>query len=75
MEPSYQGRDYWLICKRFNAFKRQNPGIRSAALNDMRKLYQSCPSDAVKRRITTFIFHNQQQSPGNNGGSGGPRRA
>lgn len=75
MERLDQGREYWLICKRFNAWIRTNPGIRAVAIGDMIKLRERTTSDAVIRRINSFIARNQVQSPGNNGGNGGPRVA
>jgi len=64
-----------VICKRFNAHKATNPGIRNAAINDMIKLRETSDSKAVIERVKRFIARNQRHSPGNHGGNGGGRVA
>lgn len=50
---------YWLICRRFNHYKQTNPAMRSAAVFDMGRLRQHTKSDAVIRRVNSFISRNQ----------------
>ena len=75
MERYDQGREYWLICKRYNEWKGKNPCIREVAVGDMIALQQRNHSKAVGLRISTFIRRNQPPLPGNNGGNDGPRYA
>lgn len=56
---------YWLICRRFNQFKRTNPAMKSAALFDMNRLRQHTKSDAVIRRVNSFISVNRPPLPPN----------
>jgi hypothetical protein len=70
-----QGRDYWVICKRYNEWRERNPGIKAVAVADMKALQQRNQSRAVGLRISTFIARNQSPLPGNNGGNDGPRYA
>jgi hypothetical protein len=56
---------YWVICKRFNAHKKTNPIMRPAALRDMNALLETTKSDAVTRRVNSFIAANQRPLRGN----------
>lgn len=56
---------YWVICRRFNAHKKTNPIMRPAALRDMKLLLQDTKSDAVIRRVNSFITANQRTLTGN----------
>lgn len=70
-----QGREYWTLVKRFNTWRKKNPGIAAVVVSDMIELLPHVQNEAVKRRIRSFIARNQPPSPGNDGGRGGPRYA
>ena len=58
-----QGVEYWRIAKRFHA-NRQFKAMKPVAVSDMLVLAQSTRSEAVKRRIHSFVaLHNGAPPP------------
>lgn len=74
-EPIMVGKEYWTIAKRFYLHRATNPMIRPVAVRDLLKLRPAIYSDAVRRRVSSFIARNQGVSPGNDSGGAGPRAA
>lgn len=70
-----QGKAYWQIASRCRAHRDTNPAIVPTAVRDMERLLASTRSQAVIRRINTFIAANQRKPPSNTPPSGGPRVA
>jgi hypothetical protein len=69
-----QGKDYWIIARRFHA-NRDAPQMKPTAVRDMIRLQQETRSKAVLKRVNGFIAKHRAQPPGNNGGNDGPRYA
>lgn len=74
MELYEQGRDYWIIARRYHA-NRFAPLMRPTAINDMLKLKARERSPAVLRRVNNFIAKHQSPPPGVTPIGTGPRRA
>lgn len=67
------GKDYWVLLSRYN--RNRSPLMQRVVVNEMITLVQKNLPESVKVRARAFIARNQKYSPGNNGGSTGPRRA
>ncbi len=65
MEYYDSALSYWVICKRFHAHRKTNPIMRPAALRDMTQLAATTKSEAVLRRVNSFISANQRSLTGN----------
>lgn len=52
------GKAYWTIAQRFHAH-RDNPTMRVTAVREMNELLPATKSEAVQRRITSFVSRNQ----------------
>ena len=69
------GKAYWEVAKRFHAHRNTSPMIKPTAVRDMQRLQATVRSQAVLRRINSFIMANQQKPPGKNPDGDGPRYA
>lgn len=74
VEIRTQGKDYWVIAKRFHEH-RDNQLMRPTAVRDMQRLLAETSSPAVRARIGTFIARHHREPGGNMPIGGGPRRA
>jgi len=70
-----RGKAYWEIAKRCRHHRASNPAIVPTAVRDMERLFAVTGSDAVRRRITSFISANRTKPPGNFPPNDGPRYA
>lgn len=69
-----EGKQYWTIIRRVRQHNGR-PMIMKAATNELSELATTTKSEAIKRRCLQWLALNQKHSPGNGGGSSGPRHA
>jgi hypothetical protein len=67
-EIIYDGQEYWKIVTRVNRH-RENSNIRPIAIFEMRRL--GVRSEAVRRRVQSFIAKHQSAPPSNSPKGGG----
>lgn len=58
-----QGKRYWEVARRYHLHRTTSTTIKPTAVRDMRRLQQETHSQAVLRRINTFIAAHQTQPP------------
>lgn len=71
-EIIYEGQGYWTIVRRFN-LHRSNKTIKPLAIFEMRRL--NTKSEAVKRRVQSFLSMHHNDPPSSSPNGGGPRVA
>jgi hypothetical protein len=67
--------EYWKIAKRCRAHRETNPAIVPTAVRDMQRLLADGCTEAVRKRVNSFIAANRTKPPRDLPPSGGPRYA
>jgi hypothetical protein len=71
----YTSKAYWEIARRYHSHRKTSPFIGPTAVRDMTRLQQEVHSQAVLRRINSFISAHHQTPPGKTPDGGGPQLA